>query len=106
MDSSNHHAPDQAAASRRTLITSALLIFLVAFGVRLLSWHDTRLEVGKVQTAVTADYQRVTQLLRQGGVASFLSSQLALSDLNTLGHPPGYAILMAGVGSVFGDSRA
>src|SRR2546421_11337246 len=105
MDSSNHHAPDQAAASRRTLIASALLIFLVAFGVRLLSWHDTRLEVGKVQTAVTGDYQRVAQLLRQGGIASFLSSSSPLSDLNTLGHPPGYSILMAGIFSVFGESN-
>src|SRR5882762_4118723 len=88
--------------SRRTGI--CLLIFLTAFGVRLLSWHDTRLEVGKVQTAVTADYQRVAQLLRQGGIASFLSSSSPLSDLNTLGHPPGYSILMATVYSIFGES--
>jgi hypothetical protein len=81
-----------------------LFIFLLAFGVRLLSWHDTRLEVGKVQTAVSADYQRVAQLLRQGGVASFLSSSSPLGDLNTLGHPPGYSILMATVYSLFGES--
>src|SRR5438128_11339900 len=103
MDSSNHHAPDQAAASRRTLIASALLIFLVALGVRLLSWHDTRLEVGKVQTGVTADYKRVAELLRAGGVASFLSSSSPLSDLNTLGHPPGYSILLALIYSLFGE---
>src|SRR2546430_2213711 len=105
MDSSNHHAPDQAAASRRTLIASALLTFLVAFGVRLLSWHDTRLEVGKVQTAVTADYKRVAQLLRQGGVAAFLSRTSPLSDANNLGHPPGYPILMAAIPSRFGKSE-
>src|SRR5207249_8550216 len=104
MDSSNHHAPDQAAASRRTLIASALLIFLVAFGVRLLSWHDTRLEVGKVQTGVTADYKRVAELLRAGGVASFLSSSSRLSDLNTLGHPPGYSILLALIQSLLRES--
>jgi hypothetical protein len=28
----------------------AVVIFLLAFGVRVLTWHDTRLEVGKVQT--------------------------------------------------------
>src|SRR3989454_12477826 len=83
----------------------AIAIFLVAFGVRVLSWHDTRLEVGKVQTAVTGDYQRVAQLLRQGGVASFLSSSSPLSDLNTLGHPPGYSILIASISSVFGESN-
>ena len=84
---------------------SAYSSFSLAFGVRLLSWHDTRLEVGKVQTVVTGDYQRVAQLLRQGGIASFLSSSSPLSDLNTLGHPPGYSILMALIFSVFGESN-
>jgi hypothetical protein len=95
----NHSYP------HRTRFGICLLIFLTAFGVRLLSWHDTRLEVGKVQTAVTGDYQRVARLLRQGGLASFLSSSSPLSDLNTLGHPPGYSILMAQVFSVFGESN-
>src|SRR5438132_3914259 len=91
--------------SRRTCFGICLLIFLTAFGVRSLVWHDTRLEVGKVQTAVTGDYQHVAQLLRQGGLSSFLSSSSPLSDLNTLGHPPGYSILMAGIFSVFGESN-
>jgi hypothetical protein len=91
--------------SHRTRFGICLLIFLTACGVRFLVWHDTRLEVGKVQTAVTADYQRVAQLFRQGGVGSFLSSSSPLSDLNTLGHPPGYSILLAGTFSVFGESN-
>ncbi|HYR76930.1 MAG TPA: glycosyltransferase family 39 protein [Pyrinomonadaceae bacterium] len=90
--------------SRRIRLAVCITIFLIAFGVRLLSWHDTRLEVGKVQTTVSGDYKRVAQLLRQGGVASFLSSSSPLSDLNTLGHPPGYSILVAIVYSVCGDS--
>jgi len=85
-------------------LSICFLIFLVALGVRLLSWHDTRLEVGKVQTGVTADYKRVAELLRAGGVASFLSPSSPLSDLNTLGHPPGYSILLALINSVFGES--
>src|SRR6266850_4017415 len=91
--------------SVRARIAMCVLIFLVAFGVRVLSWHDTRLDVGKVQTAVTGDYQRVARLLRQGGLASFLSSSSPLSDLNTLGHPPGYSILIAGIFSVRGESN-
>ena len=91
--------------SHRTCFGICLLIFLTAFGVRLLSWHDTRLEVGKVQTAVTGDYQHVAQLLRQGGLASFLSSTSPLGDLNTLGHPPGYSILIASIFAVFGESN-
>lgn len=90
----------------RNRVVLVLAIFLVAFGVRVLSWHDTRLEVGKVQTAVTADYQRVAQLLRQGGVAAFLSSSSPLSNLNTIGHPPGYSLLMAVVSSLFTESNS
>src|SRR5882672_8689305 len=97
--------PMNGSFSTRTWFALCVLIFLVAFGVRVLSWHDTRLEVGKVQTAVTGDYQRVAQFLRQGGVASFLTSSSPLSDLNTLGHPPGYSILIASVSSVFGESN-
>src|SRR5437660_9871707 len=89
---------------RHARVAICLLIFLLAFGVRLLSWHDTRLEVGKVQTGVTADYKRVAELLREGGVASLLSSSSPLSDLNTLGHPPGYSILLALIHPMFGES--
>ena len=99
--SPSDHSSDHAPLPRRTLAVVAIVIFLVAFGVRVLSWHDTRLEVGKVQTAVSADYQHVAQLLRQGGITSFLSSSSPLSDLNTLGHPPGYSILA----SMFGGSN-
>src|SRR5438309_11941372 len=89
---------------RHARVAICFFIFLVALGVRLLSWHDTRLEVGKVQTGVTADYKRVAELLREGGVAAFLSSSSPLSDLNTLVHPPGYSILLPLINSVFGDS--
>ncbi|MFN2576652.1 MAG: glycosyltransferase family 39 protein [Pyrinomonadaceae bacterium] len=75
----------------------AVIIFLLAIGVRVLSWHDTRLEVGKVQTAVVADYHRVAELLLNGGVRSFFSSSSPLADLNNLGHPPGYSFLIAAV---------
>jgi hypothetical protein len=88
----------------RARVAVCVLIFLVAFGVRVLSWHDTRLEVGKVQTVVVADYQRVAQLLRGGGLKSLFSSSSPLADLNNLGHPPGYSILIAFVQSVFGSS--
>src|SRR2546421_11262913 len=78
----------------------AIAIFLLAFGVRVLSWHDTRLEVGKVQPAVVADYQRVAGLLRTGGLRSFFSSSSPLADLNNLGHPPGYSFLIASIYSL------
>jgi hypothetical protein len=104
-DMSSREPIVNAASPRRARLAVCLLIFFTAFGVRLLSWHDTRLEVGKVQTAVTRDYQRVAQLLREGGIAGFLSASSPLSDLNTLGHPPGYSILTALIFSVFGESN-
>src|SRR5260370_28940276 len=92
------------APTFRARLMIGLVIFLLAFGVRVLSWHDTRLEVGKVQTAVSADYKRVAQLLREGGVRSCFSSSSPLADLNNLGHPPVYSILIALIYSVFGSS--
>lgn len=81
-------------------------IFLLAFSVRSLTWHDTRFEVGKVQSSVAGDYQRVAQLLRQEGIGGFFSSSSSLADLNNLGHPPGYSILIALVRAIFGSPNA
>jgi Dolichyl-phosphate-mannose-protein mannosyltransferase len=92
--------PIKAVSTIRARLSIVLAIFLLAFGVRVLTWHDTRLEVGKVQSAVVADYQRVAELLRTGGVSSFLSSSSPLADLNNLGHPPGYSVLIASVYSL------
>lgn len=82
-----------------------IAIFLLAFGVRVLTWHDTRLEVGKVQTSVVGDYQRIADLIRDGGLRSFFSSSSALADLNNLGHPPGYSILLAAIYAIAGHSN-
>jgi hypothetical protein len=88
----------------RVRLIVSLVIFLLAFGVRVLTWHDTRLEVGKIQTSVVADYQRVANLIRDGGIRSFFSSSSPLADLNNLGHPPGYSVLLAGIYSIGGSS--
>lgn len=85
-------------------IIMCLFIFLLAFGVRFLSYQDTRREVEKVQTVVAGDYRRVAVLLRTGGFASFFSPASPLSDPNTLGHPPGYSILLAIIYSLMGES--
>ena len=99
------NVPPRARSFRaRALI--AIAIFLLAFGVRLLTWHDTRFEVGKVQSSVAGDYQHVAQLLRQEGVRGFFSTTSRLADLNNLGHPPGYSILVALVRAFFGNSNA
>lgn len=91
--------------SPKYIAIASLAIFVVAFGVRLLSWHDTRREVGKVQTVVAADYQNAARLFRQEGVRGFFSSTGPLADPSLLGHPPGYPIVIAIVWSVFGESN-
>ena len=103
--STSLNSPPRARIDTRRL-ACGLVIFLIACGVRVLMWHDTRLEVGKVQTVVTVNYKHVAQVLRDGGIASFFSQSSPLADPNTLGHPPGYSILLALISGAFGDNDA
>lgn len=97
----------RAQSKRRFIvITASLIIFLTAFGVRLLSLTDSRWEAEKVQWAVAADYKRVAKLLREGGAASFFDSSKPLADPNNLGHPPGYSILLTIIYAVGGERDA
>jgi len=84
----------------------SLLIFLTAFGVRLLVRQEARHEVGKVQTAVTNNYKHMARLLAEAGVGGFFSPASPTSDPDTLGHPPGYPVVLAlaGGGAVPPDS--
>jgi 4-amino-4-deoxy-L-arabinose transferase-like glycosyltransferase len=93
----------RSSGTARRLVM-CLIVFAIAFGVRLLSLHDTRDNVEKVQTVVAGDYKRVARLLRAGGIASFFNPDSPLADPNTLGHPPGYSILLALAYSTTGES--
>ncbi|HYE15839.1 MAG TPA: glycosyltransferase family 39 protein [Pyrinomonadaceae bacterium] len=92
------------ALSNSRLLISAALVFLVAFGVRLLMWQDARLEAGRVQTAVTENYRHMARLLAASGPAGFFSPASPAADPDTLGHPPGYPLVLALLGQT--DSRA
>jgi 4-amino-4-deoxy-L-arabinose transferase-like glycosyltransferase len=81
--------------SRRQRIIIAGLIFLSAFGVRLLVWQNKRTEVPQVQTRVTENYKHLARLLQQNGFASFFDPGSTTSNPDLLGHPPGYSILLA-----------
>ena len=70
----------------------------MSLGVRLLTWHDLRLEVWKVQTYVTSDYKYSAYLLARRNFKGFFY------DINRMGHPPGYPIVLAGIFKVIGDS--
>jgi hypothetical protein len=94
----------QSKTRRRQIVLIGLIIFLVAAGCRLLSWHDNRFEARKVQSAVTEGYKDTGRHLQQGGIATFFSASSPLSDPNHLGHPPGYSILIAILFKAFGES--
>src|ERR1044072_7646128 len=82
------------------------LIFLAAFGVRLLCWHDVRFEAYKVQTSVTENYKHMARLLAENGASSFYDAASTTSEHDLLGHPPGYPFLLASVYAVCGESGA
>lgn len=88
----------------KEIVIACGAIFLVAFSVRLLSWHDTRYDAGKVQSVVASDYQKAARLISEGGVNGFFSRSGPLADPRLLGHPPGYPIVRAALAGVFGDS--
>jgi 4-amino-4-deoxy-L-arabinose transferase-like glycosyltransferase len=95
----------QARRSRsRRILLSGFVIFLVAFGLRLLALEDNRYEALKVQTMVTEGYRHAARLMREGGINSFFSAASPLADPNHLGHPPGYSIVMAAVNGFGGDA--
>ena len=66
--------------------------------MRFLTWQDNRHEILKVQTHVTIDYKEPARVLAAGDFNSFVN------DINHMGHPPGYAILLAAIFKLFGES--
>lgn len=76
-----------------------LVLFLFALGVRFLTWQDNRRDISKVQTSVTEGYKDSARQLASGDLKLFAS------DINHMGHPPGYPILLAAIFKTFGDSN-
>lgn len=81
----------------RPLIICGLV--LLALGVRFLTWQDNRRDIGKVQTSVTEGYKDSARQLASGDLKLFVS------DIDQMGHPPGYPILLAAIFKTFGDSN-
>ncbi len=81
---------------RRFIIWFSL--FLFAFAIRTLTWQDNKRDAWKVQTYVTSGYKDSAKQLASGDSKTFVS------DVNHLGHPPGYPILLAALFKTAGDS--
>ena len=101
----SHTLPPSQNPSVKKIVIAGFAIFLVASGVRLLLWQDSRFDAPRVQSGVVHDYRQVAQIMREDGPRSFFVRSARLSDPNLLGHPPGYPALLAILFSVFGDSN-
>ncbi|MGH9962580.1 MAG: glycosyltransferase family 39 protein, partial [Pyrinomonadaceae bacterium] len=87
---------------QRTII--CILIFLTAFGVRLVVWQNQRTDAQQVQTGVTQNYKHLARLIRQNGLRSFFYRSSSTSNPDLLGHPPGYSLLLALIYRIVGES--
>lgn len=86
--------------SRRKLIITCLLIWLVAVGVRILSWQDNRLDAAKVEWVIASEYREAGEKLARGEVSA------VLRNLYYMTHPPGYSLVLALIFKTIGTSQA
>jgi 4-amino-4-deoxy-L-arabinose transferase-like glycosyltransferase len=100
------HARENLRGDVRRRAVACGLIFAAALGVRLLCWADVRFEALKVQTAVSQNYRHLARLLGENGAASFYDASSKTSEPDLLGHPPGYAFVLAAIYEVFGERDA
>lgn len=105
-DEARNLTESRSGDAGRRVAAAAALIFLAAFGVRLLCWHDVRYEVVAVQTSVAENYKQMARLLIRNGAASFYDPSSATSVPDLLGHPPGYPFVLAALYAVFGEADA
>src|SRR5260370_42677726 len=83
-------------SAKQTLLV-CLTIFILALGVRFLSWQDNRREVGKVVTFVTMEYTESARQLLCGDFRAFLSVVVRV-------HPPVYPIVLSVIFKYFEQS--
>lgn len=98
------HSSQTRRNSRRRKVFILGLIFLSAFGSRLLGWQHQRFEARQVQFIVTENYKQLARLLLQNGFSSFFDASSTTSDPDLLGHPPGYSLLLALIFRLAGES--
>src|SRR6185369_7112447 len=91
-------ATESVDIPRKHIALLCLSIFLLAFAVRTLTWQDNYNDAWKVQTSVSARYKESARQLVAGDFKGFVS------DVQRLGHPPGYPILIAAIYSLAGES--
>ncbi len=92
----NWFKPSEVSRRRRVIV--CVVIFLLAFGVRWLSWQDNRGDAWKVETFVTLEYKESGRQLQNG------DWRAAAVGEDSQANPPGYAILLALIFKACGES--
>src|SRR2546423_15099447 len=77
------------------VVTICVLVFFVAFAVRVIVWQNNKVEMGGVQSVVTQNYINDAGTLAAGDVSMFVTGVDPPSDPNVIGHPPGYPLRLA-----------
>lgn len=97
--------PHREHASRQLLVLAAV-IFICATGARLLRWNDLQpdIENGKMHFGMSDSYKADALNLLSGRIDLFVKGPDPPSDADILVHPPGYALIIAMIFGVFGDS--
>jgi len=89
----NPNGPHRVSRARKLLCLTAL--FLISFGIRIANWHYVGDEPLRVQSGVAMNYKQLATLLYANGLSSLFDSSSTTSDVNLLGHPPGYPIFLS-----------
>jgi hypothetical protein len=82
------------------LLSACALIFLTAFGVRLLQWQDMRVETlreDSIATTLVNLYEIEAKRMEEDGGVLFPDKAIDPGDARMLVHPPGYSILLRGL---------
>lgn len=92
--------------SYQRLLLASALIFFTATGVRFLHWHDmqTQIETGKMHFGMSDQYRSDARVLLSGQFDLFVKGPNPPANSEPMGHPPGYAVWLAALFQLFGDS--
>src|SRR5262249_15888275 len=83
--------------SRSLLLIACTIVFLIAFGVRLLYWQDMRIETlqeDSIATTLVGLYEKEAKRMEEDGGILFPSREVDKGDARMLVHPPGYSLLL------------
>ena len=99
------NAADSSTPRRAKFGLVCALLFMLAFGVRLLYWQDSLSQIIRNDlplNGMTQLYEDQAKQIREQGGILYPAGQTDTSDARMVAHPPGYSILMAAVLGAFG----